>query len=228
MALDLSGLEGVKTAANSSGTNSSSKTKGQTTQLDQNQFLQLMIAQMKNQDPTKPMDPSTFMSQLAQFSQVTGIEQMNKSVSGLNDSLLSSQVLSGTNLVGHEILATASTAALTAGGSIKGAVDVPEGTTTLNVGILNSAGQLMRTIPMQPGAGGMVDFSWDGKTNTGETAPAGTYTVKVLSGTGKDTQELPALLSSHVNSVTIDGTTHELSLNTNNGTLALSTVRRII
>ena len=226
MALDLSGLSGVKT---SESTTDTTKTKGQTTQLDQNQFLKLMIAQMKNQDPTKPMDPSTFMSQLAQFSQVTGIEQMNKSVSGLNDSLLSSQVLSGTNLVGHEILAESNTAVLAAPGSkITGAVDVPSGSQNVRVAVLDSAGSLVRMIPVNAGSGGMVDFEWDGKATNGTSAPAASYEFHVLTGTGEDTQELNPLLSSHVNSVTIDSTSHELSLNTNNGTLALSTVRRIM
>jgi flagellar basal-body rod modification protein FlgD len=228
MALDLSGLSGVKTTENS-GTATTTGTKGKTTQLDQNQFLQLMIAQMKNQDPTKPMDPSTFMSQLAQFSQVTGIEEMNKSVGNLNDSLLSSQVLSGTNLVGHEILAQSDTAVLAAqGGKITGAVDVPSGSQNVRVAVINSAGQLVKTMAINPGSGGMVDFQWDGKATDGSLAPAGTYGFQVLTGSGEDTTQLNPLLSSHVNSVTIDGTTHELSLNTNNGTLAMSTVRRIM
>ena len=227
MALDLSGLTGVKTSENN--TTGTASNVGQTTQLDQNQFLKLMIAQMKNQDPTKPMDPSTFMSQLAQFSQVTGIEKMNESITGLNDSLLSSQVLSGTNLVGHEILAESDTAVLRAeGAKISGAVDVPSGSQNVTVAVLNSAGTLVRAIPVNAGSGGMVDFEWDGKAANGTNAPAGTYQFQVFTGSGEDTTQLKPLLSSHVNSVTIDGTSHELSLNTNNGTLALSTVRRII
>jgi flagellar basal-body rod modification protein FlgD len=169
------------------------------------------------------------MSQLAQFSQVTGIEEMNKSVGNLNDSLLSSQVLSGTNLVGHEILAQSDTAVLAAqGGKITGAVDVPSGSQNVRVAVINSAGQLVKTMAINPGSGGMVDFQWDGKATDGSLAPAGTYGFQVLTGSGEDTTQLNPLLSSHVNSVTIDGTTHELSLNTNNGTLAMSTVRRIM
>lgn len=225
MALDLSGLQGVATTATSSGT-ARTQEKDSGTQLDQNQFLQLMIAQMKNQDPTKPMDPTTFMSQLAQFSTVTGIESMNKSISGLSESLLSSQVLSGTSLVGHDVLAQATTGNLATGGTIEGAVDVPAGTQTLKVNVLDTSGQLVRTITLQPSEG-RLEFSWDGQTSAGAAAPAGSYELKILAGDGKDTIQLNSLLSSHVNSVTIDASTHELSLNTNNGTLPLSSVRRI-
>src|SRR5262249_56109641 len=78
-------------------------------QLDQNAFLKLMIAQLKNQDPTKPQDPSEFMSQLAQFSQVTSTQNMQASIQTLTDSMRSTQVLNGTNLVGHDVLPPAST-----------------------------------------------------------------------------------------------------------------------
>jgi flagellar basal-body rod modification protein FlgD len=223
MSLDLSSLQGVATTQSSSG---AAKTKDSDATLDQNQFLQLMIAQMKNQDPTKPMDPTTFMSQLAQFSTVTGIESMNKSISGLSESLLSSQVLSGTSLVGHDVLAQGSTGTLATGGTIDGAVDVPPGAKMLKVNVLDAGGQLVRTITLQP-TEGRIEFSWDGQTNAGTPAAPGSYDFEILAGDGKDTIQLDSLLSSHVNSVTIDSSTHELSLNTNNGTLPLSSVRRI-
>src|SRR5512147_1839798 len=84
-----------------SGTNATQKKD----ELGQNAFLKLMIAQLKNQDPTKPQDPSEFMSQLAQFSQVTSTQNMEKSITTLSDSMRSTQLLNGTSLVGHEILA---------------------------------------------------------------------------------------------------------------------------
>src|SRR5215470_13973527 len=70
-------------------------------QLGQNQFLTLMLAQLKNQDPMKPQDPTQFLSQLAQFSTVTGIQNMQGSVEALAQSLRSTQVLNGTSLVGR-------------------------------------------------------------------------------------------------------------------------------
>ncbi len=78
-------------------------------ELGQNAFLKLMIAQLKNQDPMKPQDPSEFMSQLAQFSQVTSTQNMEKSITGLSDSMRSTQVINGTNLMGHQILSPADT-----------------------------------------------------------------------------------------------------------------------
>src|SRR6188768_3696602 len=96
-------------AAGSSSQTSGTKKKDQ---LGQNEFLQLMLAQLKNQDPFKAMDPSQFLGQLAQFGTVSGIQEMQGSLSTLSDSLRSSQVLGGTSLVGHYVLADASEAVL--------------------------------------------------------------------------------------------------------------------
>src|SRR5215831_6213537 len=81
--------------------------------LDQKSFLQLMIAQFKNQDPTKPQDPSQFLGQLAQFSTVSGIQDMENSLGALSSSLRSTNVLNGATLVGHQILAPHDTTTFT-------------------------------------------------------------------------------------------------------------------
>src|SRR5262245_60109534 len=80
----------VDSATSSTSTASTSSTKSASGTIDYNTFLQLMIAEMKNQDPTNPTDTSQYMSQFAQFSTVEqGIQTNNKL-----DSLLSSQALS--------------------------------------------------------------------------------------------------------------------------------------
>jgi flagellar basal-body rod modification protein FlgD len=79
--------------------------------LDYDAFLQLLIAQMKNQDPTKPADPSQFISQLASFS---GVEQAIKTNNKL-DSLMTSMALSqAEGLIGHTVAS--------ADGSVSGTV----------------------------------------------------------------------------------------------------------
>ncbi|MDB6091645.1 MAG: flagellar basal body rod protein FlgD [Gammaproteobacteria bacterium] len=215
-------------AAADPGTNGSpANVTGSTGQLDQNQFLQLMVAQLKNQDPTKPMDPSTFVGQLAQFSTVTGIENMQTSLSTLATSMRSSQILSGTSLVGHQVLAPATATTIAAGDTVTGAADVQTGTTALQVNVLDSSGQQVRTFSVTPQTG-LTNFTWDGRTDSGVLASAGQYTFKVIAGTGSSATSLAPLLSAKVASVTIDPTTQDLTLNTNAGALALSTVRQVM
>ena len=65
--------------------------------LDQDAFLQLLMAQMKNQDPLKPMDSSQFLSQQAQFTQISELQKLNKSVSSSN------QMIQASSLIGKQV-----------------------------------------------------------------------------------------------------------------------------
>src|SRR5690349_12786245 len=184
-------------------------TKGQTQdaksnqELGQNEFLKLMIAQMKNQDPMKPTGPNQFLSQLAQFSQVTGIQNMQSSISDLASSLRSTQVLNGTTLVGHDVLAPATKETIEAGQSVKGAIDAPDGTTQLVINVKDGSGALVRTFSMSAGSG-LNDFTWDGRDNTGNAVPAGQYSFEAAANVAGKPEAVDPLLFSRVASVTID------------------------
>ena len=109
----------------------------------------LMIAQLKNQDPTKPMDPSEFLGQLAQFGTVTGIQSMQDSLTTLSDSLRSSQVLGGTIAGGSRRAGQRPTRmALGETGTISGAVDMPENTRAAVLVVTDASGQLVRRMPL--------------------------------------------------------------------------------
>ncbi|MET0660836.1 MAG: flagellar hook capping FlgD N-terminal domain-containing protein [Steroidobacteraceae bacterium] len=73
-------------------------------QLGQGEFLKLMIAQLRNQDPFKAMDPTQFLGQLAQFGTVSGIQEMQSAFTTLSDSMRASQVLDGATMVGRDVL----------------------------------------------------------------------------------------------------------------------------
>ncbi len=200
---------------------------GSTGQLDQNEFLQLMVAQLKNQNPTQPMDPTQFVGQLAQFSTVTGIENMQTSMTNLANSMRSSQLMSGTSLVGHQVLAPATSTSITTGDTVNGAADVPDGTTAVQVQVLDSSGQTVRTFAASPQSG-LSNFTWDGKMDNGTAAASGTYSFKIVAAVGGTATSLDPMLSAKVSSVTIDPTTQDLTLNTNAGALELSSVRQVM
>src|ERR1700733_12301185 len=99
------------TSANTaSGTGKGSTVAG--TSLGGTDFLTLMLAQLKNQDPTSPVDSNQFLSQLASLSQVQGITQLNSSFASLSNSLVSSQALQASSLLGHQALVSSTTANL--------------------------------------------------------------------------------------------------------------------
>ncbi len=100
------------TDSNSSSSTSSTSSTSSSNSVDYNTFLQLLIAEMKNQDPTNPMDTSQYMSQFAQLSTV---EQATLTNSKL-DSLLSSQALTQADgLIGRNVSFTDTTGAAVTG-----------------------------------------------------------------------------------------------------------------
>jgi flagellar basal-body rod modification protein FlgD len=196
-------------------------------QISQSDFLQLITAQLKNQDPTQPADPNQMLNELASLSQVSGMNNMSGAISNLSISLQSAQLLNGTNLIGHGVLASGTTAALAAGGKVSGAVQAPTGATSVTIHVTDSTGQLVRTMQGAPQASGLTDFTWDGTTDSGTAAPAGTYTFSASAVSGGTQASIATYLQSTVNSVTIDPSTQSLSLNTNSGTLSLRDVVQV-
>src|ERR1700676_5117933 len=162
----------------STGTGSTGSTPATNgTTLGGTDFLTLMLAQLKNQDPTSPVDSNTFLTQLAQLSEVQGITSLNTSFSTLSSSLSSSQALQASSLLGHQALVNSSTATLAAGATVTGAVNVPQTTSQVVLNISDSSGALVGQINLGAQSAGLASFSWNGTTNTGSQAPAGTYTL---------------------------------------------------
>ena len=197
-------------------------------QLDQRSFLKLMIAQFKNQDPTKPKDPSEFLGQLAQFSTVSGIQEMQTSLGALADSLRSSNVLSGAVLVGRDVLTPASEIAYTSGETLTGSLEVPDGASSVDVTIKDSSGQLIRRMSVQA-SGSATPFTWNGVGDNGVVAASGHYTIAATAKVGTATESAGVLLNTRVDSVTIDAQSNGLILNTRTvGAVPISDVRRVM
>jgi flagellar basal-body rod modification protein FlgD len=185
-----------------------------------------MLAQLKNQDPFKAMDPSQFLGQLAQFGTVTGIQDMQAAFTSMSDAMRSSQVLDGASMVGRDVLVPSDTISLHADGTVKGSIDVPKGLTGLTVNIRDSAGALVRRMTL-PTDGGNQEFTWDGLADNGTRAAAGDYDIEAIGTLDGQSGSLEMLFSSRVNSVTIDSS--GLVLNTNDlGARPLSDVRRVM
>ena len=195
-------------------------------QLTQSDFLQLLVTQMRNQDPTKPTNPGQFINEISALSEVSDMNGMSTSMTNLANSMSSNQLLGGTNLIGQTVLASGTSAVLTTGGSITGAVNPPAGTTALTVQVTDANGAPVDSFTVAPQAG-LTPFTWNGATASGGTAPAGTYQFAVTANTNGTTSSLTPQLAYTVNSVTLDPTSNSLTLNTNGGTVPLSSVSQI-
>src|ERR671936_567379 len=130
-------------------------------QITQADFLQLITAQMKDQNPLSPSDPTQFVTQLEGMSQVSAMQSMQ-------GSLQAQAIMSGTSLIGRSILAPGTQATLATGGAIGGAVEAPAGTTKLTVSVQNSSGLTVDTFTVDPADTGLTSFVWKGATSTGQ------------------------------------------------------------
>jgi flagellar basal-body rod modification protein FlgD len=191
-------------------------------------FLTLMTTQLKNQDPLKPLEGTEFVSQLAQFGSVSGIQQMQGSIESLASSLRSNQALNGATLVGRDVLASADSFDFTKGVPVSGQVDVPSGTNSLQIRITDSTGQVVREVTVAP-SDGTNSFAWDGLRTDGSAATSGKYDIEAIANVGGTNESLGILMAGKVGSVTLDSSGTGLTLNTTSlGPVAMADVRRVM
>lgn len=171
--------------------------------LGQNDFLTLMMAQLKAQDPMNPMEGAEFLSQLAQFSTVSGIDSLNRSFGALAESLTSSQTLEASQLLGHEVLVASRSAVLTPGEGATVAIDLPAVVPDLTLEIFDQAGQLVRSVSLEGQGPGLVDFKWDGLGDSGEPLPEGAYLVSVTGSMNGNSESFETFTLARVESVSI-------------------------
>lgn len=196
--------------------------------LERGDFLQLMMAQLKNQDPLSPEKGSEFVAQLAQFSTVQGVQDLNTNFQTMTASLKSSQALQASALVGHTVFVDSPTARLSNTGEILGSVTVEKPTDDTLINIYDSRGLLVRQELLGPQDPGEIRFAWDGRTDAGESLPAGLYRFEALGRVDGENVGLKTTLGANVNSVTI-GAGGELLLNVDGvGPKQVSDVKEIL
>ena len=202
----------VKTATDNVASASSAATGNQS--LGKDAFLQLLVTQLKNQNPLSPQDNGAFVAQLAQFSSLEGINTLNDSVNAISSNFSSSQALQASSLVGRSIITQTDKALVDTSKSMTGSVAVTSAVGNVSIKITDKDGNVVRTIDMGAQNAGNSDFIWDGKNDAGEVAPAGTYTFAATTKNDKgDAVALATSLPATVTSVTLSKTGGEMVLN---------------
>jgi flagellar basal-body rod modification protein FlgD len=212
--LDLIGASGgAKT------TTAAASTKADTSATDR--FLKLLVTQMQNQDPLNPMDNAQVTSQMAQISTVSGISDLNTTVSGLNAQFVQLQAVQGASLVGHDVTMVGNQLDVTAGSGVGvGGFELASSADSVKVQVLDGAGTLLETLDLGAQPAGMNGFSWPG------AADGKAYTFKVTAkAAGSDLKPTP-LMRDHIYAVSI--VNNKLTLETaKSGPVEYSTVRAV-
>ncbi len=201
---------------------------GKNDELDKEAFLKLLITQFQYQDPLNPMEDKEFIAQLAQFSALEQSMKTNQNMELLLNSQAQQTSISITNYIGKEVSARGF------GVSKEGAKTSliqyasNEELSSCSVNIMDSMGQIVRTVDLGPQASGIHDFTWDGKKSDGSEAADGVYTIAF---TGKNVKGEPAFVDTSV-SGRVTGTSSyngEYYLRLSDGrSVLLSNVREVV
>ena len=140
---------------------------GQT--LNENDFLQLLTAQLEHQDPLDPTSADQFASELAEFSTATGVQNLEASSSG-------QQAL---GLVGQNVAVSGNTLQLGQSGGATGAYNLPSAASNVAVTITDPAGNRVASLNLGAMPAGTQSFSWNGTGANGAALAPGTYSFRV-------------------------------------------------
>lgn len=163
-------------------------------QLGKQDFLQLLVTQLKYQDPMQPTENQEFVAQLAQFGSLEGTQNINSSIEKLSEkieALVANQTgastaisnATATNLMGKYVRVSASDIVYTSGQKkpVEISVHTDVGADSV-LSVLDSEGEIINVMPLQSGA--ETKINWDGTRMDGTKAPTGNYSLKVTSRDG--------------------------------------------
>ncbi len=151
--------------------------------LGEDQFLQLLVTQLSNQDPLNPLDGQEFAAQLAQFSTVEQLVNIKGTLEGNNASidLLSQSTNAGiaAGLIGQTIEAEGNAVDWSGESDVPLAFDLGAAATSVTITIRDEAGNVVRTLDAGAMGKGDQTVDWDGTNADGATVEQGVYTFEV-------------------------------------------------
>lgn len=204
----------ITSVATTTDANTAAAAMKKTTGMNKDDFLQLLVTQLKSQDPLNPQDSSAFVAQLAQLTQVEQTYNINTNLQNLLNSQNNFSSMSAMSLIGKNITTQGSQVVLSEGGQPSLDFSLPSDATQLNLQIKDATGKTVRTLTQGGASAGLNSIAWDGKNDDGQPVQAGTYTFAVsgLDATGQTISGTP-LFRGRVTGVNLEGDTPVLSVN---------------
>ena len=195
-------------------TQQSDAQKAKSDKLGQSDFLKLMTTQLQNQDPFAPMDNGDFIAQMAQFSTVTGIQEMNSSIGKLVEEFDQARIATASNLLGHSVLVPGNIGRADENGELHGVLDLPDSTilTQLTYRDADTNAELHKE-DLGPRSAGLVGFKW---SDIPEEILDGNKRIKIeaLIDTGSGPEQLsPSIYSKVISASVGSGETKQVLLN---------------
>ncbi len=178
---------------NTAGANNAlQQSSDQAGELGQDDFLFLLVAQLKAQDPLDPMDSAEFTSQLAQFNSIEQLGNINTQMTGLRAAQEVSNNVQAMGFIGKTVRATGGTVTLENSGSGELIFELASDSNAVFMNIYDAFGEYVRTLETAHLGAGEQSFTWDGTGNDGNRVPDGMYTFEVAA-TDVNNEMIPAM-----------------------------------
>jgi len=183
-------------------------------ELDKEDFLTLLVVQMQNQDPMSPMDDKQFTAELAQFSSLEQLTQINQGVAGLGESTAHQEMVNAASYIGKNIRAVGDNLSIHDDGSVSTMYyQLADSASNVYMNIFDTNGNIVRTVQLGSQAAGEHDFQWDGQDWRGNALPEGLYYVAMAAeGENGDAILTQTEVSGEVEAVQYAGGNHYLRL----------------
>lgn len=169
-------------SATTAPTATTARTQAATGGLDQAAFLRLMTAQLTTQDPFKAVDSSQMVAQMAQFSQVAGIAEMNASLSAIAQSLGVGGSADPSNWIGRAMLVEGSTLMPLSDGSYRGEIDLAADADAVGWNLIDGEGRIVHSETLGPQTAGPIPIAWT-SADAAQTGPLRLTVTASKSGT---------------------------------------------
>lgn len=171
----------------------------------QQQFMTLLMAQLRNQDPTDPASNTETTAQLAQINTVSGIEKLNTTLKGITSQIDTSQQLQASALKGHGVLVSGDRIAVSnTDGNVMSTpfgFDLATSADSVKLKITNDAGDVLKSFDLGGQAAGMQSLTWDGLDESGAAVTSGSYHAVISASSQGQAVTVTALNYAQVNGV---------------------------
>ena len=195
--------------------------------LGRSAFLTLFTAQLQNQNPLDPMQNEAFVSQLAQFSSLESMQNVDNSVKAMSEGMQSDRILLGTNLLGTKVNVVGGSFALSNTGGVTGYTTLAENEGSLTLSVENSNGEKVFEQDIENSTSGRLNFQWNGLNNQDVRLPVGNYKFILSKYEDGEKISLPVNTDQIIQSVSWNETQNEMQVEIQDGRiLAMSDLER--
>jgi flagellar basal-body rod modification protein FlgD len=170
------------------------------TTLGKDDFLRLLVTQLRFQDPLNPLDQNQFLAQTAQFTSLENLQNISAGIDSLRTLMAGNSLVDSAALVGRTVRSSSREVAF-AGTPLSLSFSLEAPVSSVNVDVIDASGTVVRRLVTASAGVGASSVAWDGLDAGGHPLPAGTYTYFVSSSSGTGPQ--PAAVSGVITGLSI-------------------------